>query len=125
MYHFPTHSNILGHQNLSQCWHLPGRFPQLSYSLSCLQLEALAVEKYGSMDDVKAERQKRFRKRAERAEQRQEAGGKLAAALRAVLQAAQIYWDVLCRFPFTDVMKTQFDVFINIVDPSNNAFGGK
>ncbi len=39
------------------------------------QLEALAVEKYESMDGVKEERQKRFQKRAERAEQRQEAAG--------------------------------------------------
>ena len=44
-----------------------------------LQLEALAVEKYGSMDDVKAERHKRFQKRAERAELQQEAGGEVAS----------------------------------------------
>ncbi|KAK9842891.1 hypothetical protein WJX74_003996 [Apatococcus lobatus] len=43
------------------------------------ELEALAVEKYGSMDDVKAERHKRFQKRAQRAEQRQEAGGSPSA----------------------------------------------
>ena len=72
----------------------------VSTTLTCLQLEALAVEKYGSMDDVKAERQKRFRKRAERAEQRQEAGGKLPATLRGVLQAAlDIPVDFLSQTP--------------------------
>ena len=60
-------------------WHQGGTY-HVAYMalLSNLQLEALALDKYGSMDDVKAERQKRFQKRAERAEQRQEAGGELA-----------------------------------------------
>ena len=64
---------------------------QLTVLCVLSQLEALAVEKYESMHGVKAERQKRFQKRAERAEQRQEAAGTFSLLISMRMRGMHLY----------------------------------